>query len=141
MTVFGVQVCACGAVLSYEGDRAGEREAKDAWVRAHSECAAPPAAEPGPDLEARVLELEESLRLAQHDRNSAIDTRDDAERRAEDLGKMNLVLQEKLGATVKAEVEVNRDAGTGQFVSDEAAAADPAGTVTETVEKPVRGRR
>lgn len=31
---------------------------------------------------------------------------------------------------------VNRDAGTGQFVSDEAAAADPDGTVTETVTKP-----
>lgn len=44
--------CACGAVLSYEGDRRGEREAKEAWNAAHGNHAAAaeaPAPEPEPE--------------------------------------------------------------------------------------------
>lgn len=38
-------------------------------------------------------------------------------------------------------VEVNRDAGTGEFVSDDKAEADPDGTVTEKVKKPKKKKR
>ena len=44
----------------------------------------------------------------------------------------------ELEAEKTVEVEVNRSAENGQFVSDEEAAENPATTVTEVVEKPVQ---
>lgn len=140
MTVFGVQVCVCGRALSYEGDRAGEREAKDAFALEHAACGAvaPEPVAPPFDVSPWLEAVEAERAALRQERDVALAARDDAERIAEDLGKINLALQGKLAATVK--LEVSRDAGSGQFVSDKAAKADPSGTVTETVKKPSRGR-
>lgn len=56
MTVTFAASCVCGAVVAYEGDRRGERDAKDAWAAEHAEHGAPVAVvapEPAVEPEAK----------------------------------------------------------------------------------------